>query len=227
MPDLPSRPLWQRALAESALIIASVFVAIALEGMWSDRELHRAAVAGVEHVMADMQRDSADLDIIIAEQEHLAQDYLILAEWLERREPPGDSVSALLGHIAYSSRTLFPSRGAWEALQSEGLLRAIGDRALVGLLADFYGIRSTRVDYNNALYDAAHQQLSYEDASVAWDFAADRWLTSEPAARASLPNRARYLKAVWTDFYIELMAEYVVAQAEALAAVRDYLDRES
>jgi hypothetical protein len=90
-------------------------------------------------------------------------------------------------------------------------------------LSDFYGTLSTRIDYNNELYDAVHQDITFYDASAAWDFERERWLTSDPAARAAFANSARLTRGVWTRWYLDLMEDYVAAQGGTMAAVREYL----
>jgi len=63
-PTLP----WARVLAEGALIIVSVYLAIVLEGMSQDREAKQAAHIALAQMLDEMRADRSDVAEIRAEQ---------------------------------------------------------------------------------------------------------------------------------------------------------------
>jgi acid phosphatase family membrane protein YuiD len=73
---------WRRVLGEAVLIIASVFVAIALESAWQERQQARAAQEALAQMLDDLRQDRSNLDTVAARQQEIDRLYAQMREWL-------------------------------------------------------------------------------------------------------------------------------------------------
>ncbi len=214
---------WRKALAEGALIIASVYIAIVLQGISDDRERVQDALASLEQLEGDLEADRADLAEIMAEQEDLDGTYGKVLDWLAEPSRFGDSIQVALDRIAYSNRTVFPRRGAWTTLISGGQLIWIDDRALVSHLGTFYERVNERLEYNGRDYDFSLNAIARETISAVWDPVAHRPMTGAEAGVPKLRNQLRFMHLFWNRFYLDLLRSYSAELDALLAEVRAYL----
>jgi hypothetical protein len=208
----------RRVLGEGALIVASVYLAIVLEGWSSQRAEAADARAGLQQVRSELLADRADLQEILQEQRELSALYQRLLAWLDApASMPTDSVHRALVRLGATNRTMFPRRGAWTSMVSSGRLAAVGDDRLVARLGSFYGNITERLEYNGRDYDYNLNEVARVTVSEVWDRS-----SREPIGDLrSLRNQLAYVDLAWTQFYLDLLAEY---EAELLAVLED-LDR--
>ena len=94
---------WRRLLSEAVVIVASVYLAIVLEGMSE----------------------------VLVEQENLSRQYVNLLRWFgDPSSMPVDSVHESLDVVAWSNRTMFPRGAAWTTRVAAGQLRYLDDAPL-------------------------------------------------------------------------------------------------
>lgn len=214
---------WRRFLAEGLLIIASVYIAVVLEGISDDRGQVEDARAALAQLVGELEADRADLAEIVEEQSSLDQAYDDLVRWLATPyDMPFDSVEATLDRVAYSNRTMFPRRGAWTTMVAGGHLAWIDDGELVSRLATFYETISDRLEYNGEDYDFSLNEVFRETAPGAWDFFAHRPVGEEADVRR-LRSQLRYMSITWNQFYLDLLDEYEVQLATLIDQIHAYL----
>lgn len=225
--DLRSLP-WLKFVGRALLIIASVYVAIFLEGLAADHGRAEDAHATLEQLAGELREDRADLVEIIAEQEMLDRTYRDLLRWLaEPATMPSDSVQEALDLIAYSNRTLYPRRGAWTTMVSDGHLSWIRDRGLVTDLGSLYENINDRIEYNGASYDFSLDETMRVALTSVWDPERRLPLRDDAAELTRLRNRLRYLHRSWNGFYLSLLREYETEVDGLLSRIDDYLADES
>ena len=64
---------WRRLLSEAVVIVASVYLAIVLEGMSDDRDRATEAVDALVQLVEELRKDRSDVAEVIAEQENLSR----------------------------------------------------------------------------------------------------------------------------------------------------------
>ena len=62
---------WRRLLSEAFVIVASVYLAIVLEGMSDERDRASEAVDALVQLVEELRKDRADVAEILVEQESL------------------------------------------------------------------------------------------------------------------------------------------------------------
>ena len=124
---------WRRLLSEAVVIVASVYLAIVLEGMSDDRDRATEAVDALVQLVEELRKDRSDVAEVIAEQENLSRLYVNLRRWFEDPSSmPADSVQETLDLVAWSNRTMFPRGAAWttvvagSSLSSDSVVLAVG-----------------------------------------------------------------------------------------------------
>lgn len=216
---------WRKALAEGALIIASVYIAIVLEGISDHRERVQEARASLEQLAVELREDRADLAQIMAEQEQLNAAYGRVLDWLaDPATMPGDSVQDALDVLGYSNRTMFPRRGAWTTMISAGQLAWVEDRALVAHLGTFYERINNRIEYNGRDYDFSLNQVMRETVPEVWDPVARRPARGAEGQVARLRSQLRFMRLTWNQFYLELLREYRLELESLIGQIDAYLD---
>ena len=170
-----NRVSWARFVGEALLIVVSVYAAIVLEGLSSERARHDEAVDGLRQLRSALVLDRADAQEVRDAQERISDDYAKLVDWLGNPSTmPADSFGASLRRLSFSNPTAYPRKGAWTALSSNGLLSAIGDSDLVVRIADHYENLVARVEYNGNHYDELLNATMIEAVPTAWDRVRDR-----------------------------------------------------
>lgn len=218
----PTRGLpWGRFVAEAALIVISVYLAIVLEGISAQRDRRAEAVEGLRQLRSELVLDREDAMRVAGEQRRIGDDYVRLIDWLEHPESmPADSFTAVLKAVAFSNPTAYPRKGAWTALASGGLLSAIESSELVVEIADHYENLVARVEYNGNDYDELLNATMIESAPAAWDALRMR----QVGDLTELRGRLDYLATAWNGYYQELMSAYGSALDRLIADLDRYLD---
>ena len=196
---------WRRVLGEGLLIVASVYLAIFLEGWSQDRDRVKDARSGLLQLRADLLADRADLQNILTEQRAHSLQYKNLLRWLDSPGAmPYDSVDTALEQLGTSNRTMFPRRGAWTSLISTGLLSSIGDQSLVTRLGGFYENINGRLEYNGRDYDYNLNEVFRVTVPSSWDRGRRRLVGDVLVLR----NQLEWIERGWTQWYLDLLAEY-------------------
>ena len=196
---------WGRLLAEGLLIVASVYLAIFLEGLSQEADRRAEARVGLEQLVAELRLDLQDVDRVRGFQEERVHQYQEFLRLLQTPEGPTlDSIAAMANRIASGNWTLYPRKGGWTTLRDGGLLSHISDRGLAVRIADHYENRTARIEDNGALYDREW------GPSVLYTLTeADAWVELGRVDDVEkLRSRTRFFEETWTSYYAELIAEY-------------------
>jgi hypothetical protein len=211
---------WRRILGESALIIASVYLAIVLEGYSADRSNVKQARAALTQVRADLANDKASLPVVLADQRALTEVYQNLAKWLLEPNPESNpELAEALAELGLSNRTVFPLKGAWTSMLSSGQLTWLNAPALTARLGNLYGNINDRLEYNGRDYDYSLNEVTRVTVSSVWDKHHARPIGDLTILR----NELQYLQFVWNDFYIDLLLEYEQELEGVIADIDNYL----
>ena len=139
---------WTRFLAEAALIVGSVYLAIVLEGASSDRSRKVEAIATLTYLRAELELDQEDGEEILNLQHDQALSHQQLQAWLaDVQSIPRESFSDALLHTLTDNRTMFPRKASWTTMVAEGQLAVLGDPALIKSLANLYEHSNVRLEY--------------------------------------------------------------------------------
>lgn len=214
---------WRHMLAEGLLIVGSVYLAIYLEGVRDARERVEEARVGLAQLGTDLREDRRDLQEIVDDQRLLHRLYTDLERWLGTPDSmPADSVGAALDYIASSNRTMFPRKGAWTTMLSEGYLGPLDDPNLVARLGTLYGRINERIEYNGAYYDRSVAEVSGQTTPATWDFYQGGPF-GDPEGLRLLRNQLRNLRIAWNEYYVNLLSEYEQELDATIAAIDAYL----
>jgi hypothetical protein len=216
---------WRRLLSEAVVIVASVYLAIVLEGMSEDRDRATEAVDALAQLVEELRKDRADVAEVIAEQEKLSRQYVNLRRWFEDPSSmPTDSVQETLDLVAWSNRTMFPRGAAWTTMVAAGQLRYLDDVELVTRLGDLYENVNPRIEYNGAAYDENLMAVMREFVPTVWDFGATRLVTGDPEAVAMVQGQLRFLHLAFNGWYLWYLAQYAEQLDGLILDVDAYLD---
>ena len=215
---------WGRLAAEGVLIVASVYLAIVLEGNSQDRARGREATAALAQLLGELQEDRADLDEVKAEQLDLSMRYETLLRWFaDPATMPNDSVQEFLDKVSISNRTMFPRRSAWTTMVADGQLTELDHPALVTRLGNLYENLNSRLEYNGSYYDTDLSIFTASSMSSIWDSQHSELLTNDPLALAVFWNKLRSMYFGWNLYYLDLLAQYQIDVDELIKAVDEHL----
>ncbi len=216
---------WKRLAAEAVVIVASVYLAIVLEGNAQAGERAEEARAALAQLRDELREDRADIGDVRAEQEALSGHYVALLDWFgEPASMPGDSVQVSLDHVVNSNRTMFPRSSAWTTMVASGQLTELGDPALVTRLGNLYENINPRLIYNGEYFDSDLSVLAFGSIVSIWDFHAGRLLTRDVGALAEFRNRLRAMYHAWNQYYLALLDEYEAEVEGSITAVSEHLE---
>jgi len=184
--------------------VASVYLAIVLEGKAQDRERAEEATAALAQLREELRSDQADIGEIRVAQEGLAIHYLKLMDWFaDPVSLPGDSVQEALDQLTTNNRTMFPRSSAWTTMVASGQLTELDNPALVTRLGNLYENINDRLIYNGEYYDTDLSKFAFGSEVTTWDSQTRRLLTREPRALAEFRNhlfdRRGFLKTCRTE----------------------------
>ncbi|MEQ1912707.1 MAG: DUF6090 family protein [Vicinamibacterales bacterium] len=212
--------LWVRWLAEFALILVSVYLAVYLEGASQRRSERSAARVALTQLLGELQADIGDFDRIIAKQDSLHTDYSNLGRWLAHPASyPADSVAGALYRISSENSTLFPRRSSWTTMVAGGQLADLDAPELVLQLGQIYETIYPRIDYNSRFYDEALGNAIQGSAAIRWQSLQSTPLSQDAADVERLASSLEWVHGAWNVWYRDLLITNrrdVVDQVESL-----------
>ena len=213
-----------RLVGEALLIIVSVYTAIVLEGMSSDRANRASALASLRAVRAELLADQQTARDYALQKEERALLFSHLTTWLNSDGPiPQDSFGVAFEGILTGNLTAFPNRASWTTMVSQGQLRFVQDAELVGRLAALYERWAARVEYNGDAYDDALWTVTRTVVPSTWNRRTHRFLRSDRNARLELDGHLVHLE-IWNESYGRLLDLWADAMAETLVSLDRYLE---
>jgi hypothetical protein len=218
------RRLALRLLGEGVLIVVSVYTAIVLEGLSSDRDRRVSAIESLRIVRAELLADQQQARTYARQKEERAVIFSQLSAWLRSDGPfPADSFGVALEGILTENFTAFPRRAAWTTMVSQGQLEFVEDTELVGRLADLFERWADRVVYNGDGYDEALWTVTRTTLPSIWDRRANRLLRSDRQARLELDGQLVHLE-IWNESYGALLDRWAEQIEQTLVDVDRYLE---
>jgi hypothetical protein len=216
---------WRRISGEAVLIISSVFVAIALESAWQDRQDFLAAQGALGQMLEELRQDRADLDEVLAEQRSLDSTYRNVISWLADPESlPEQEFGEAIKLLSYSNRTMYPRRSAWTTMVASGQLQILNNTELVTKLGDLHEYLYFRLTANGNAYDQDLFTTMRESVPRVWDYNEYRLLNLDASEIATLRGELKFMHYTWNEWYIELLTEeYGTVLDELIADVDAYL----
>lgn len=218
------RRLIIRLVGEGVLIVVSVYTAIVLEGMSSDRERRASARESLRQVRAELLSDQQQARDYAGQKGERALLFSQLAKWLNSNGPiPTDSFGVALEGVLTGNVTAFPRRASWTTMVSQGQLEFVGDAELVGRLADLYARWADRVVYNGDAYDEALWTVTRTTVPSIWDRRASRFLRSDREARRELDGQLVHLE-IWNESYGMLLERWAKEIERTLVSLDRHLE---
>jgi hypothetical protein len=215
---------WAKLLGEATLIIAAVYLAIFLEGIWQDRSAKLAAHTALAQMLEEMREDRDDVDEIRAEQFVRDQQYLAIEQWLGRPESiPLDSMKEAIDAIFLENRTLYPRRSAWTTMVASGQLSELDAPDLVARLGDFYESSTARIIDNGNDFDEGLNDLGRNSVPKVWDAGNSRLLTTDARELATVRNQFRYIHIGWNLWYLDALDNYGKTLDSLIVEIESYL----
>jgi hypothetical protein len=216
---------WAKLLAEGALIIASVYFAIVLEGMSQDRAEKLSAHAALAQMLGDMREDVAELEEIRVHQLALDRQYTALILWLEDPESmPLDSVAEAMDSIFMDNRTFFPRRSAWTTMVAAGQLSILDEPGLVTQLGNFYESVNIRLVEGGAQFEYNLGDIGRNSATAVWDGFNRRLMTTDADRLVAFRNQLRYMHIWGNSWYLNRLNEYRQMLDSLVLDIESYLD---
>ena len=216
---------WHRFVGEAVLIISSVFVAIALESAWQDRQEFLEAQGALGQMLQELRHDRADLVEVLDEQRMLDSTYRKVIGWLADPDSlPEQEFGEAVNLISYSNRTMYPRRAVWTTMVASGQLRLLNNAELVTKLGDLYENLYQRLIVVGNAYDQALFTTMRESVPRVWDYNEIRLLTFDATEVARLRGELRFIHYTWNQWYLDFLTEeYGAMLDELIAEVDAYL----
>jgi len=214
-----------RILGQAVIIVCSVYTAIVLEGISSDRDRRESASESLQTVRAELLADQQQArDYALQKKERAARFYQ-LSKWLRSAGPvPEDSFGVALEGVLTGNFTAFPRRASWSTMVNQGQLEYVGDADLVVRLADLFERWADRVQYNGDAYDDALWIVTRNTVPMIWDRRASQFLRSDEAARAELDGQLVHLE-IWNESYGGLLDRWAEEIGKAVEQLDEYFAR--
>lgn len=180
----------RKLFLEFAVIVAGVFVALAAESWWSEREQRAFERELGEDMIVEFEANLRILDADIAENEE-ARQRIGLLEGLSNDAlfaiPDHELTEKLEQHLSWAG--FDPEMGSAQAFVESGNVGAIGDRELRLLMARWTGLLEMRRRYN---LQAVDFQIREVKPVIARSIADERWSDDE----------RRELRALLGELYV-------------------------
>lgn len=214
---------WLRLLGEAVLIVLSVYLGIALEGIFAERERRAEAVAALSALRAELELDHADAVEILGLQAAQIESNGRIRRWLTApAAAPVDSLGAALLHVLTDNRTMFPRKSSWTTMVSEAQLSVLGDPRLVRGLANFYEHSNVRLEYNGDRYDDTTQDMLRVRMPAVWDVGEQRFLTTDEAALRTFASQMIQVQRQ-SEGYSDLLTAWKSELEDVMAQVDGFL----
>ncbi len=221
MIEIKSRIPWRKLLIEALILVASVYVAIVLEGMSDARARRADAIEALTNLRVELELDQADLALILEAQKDRDVRHRRLERWLQDvAEMPADSFSTDLHALFSINRTMFPRSSSWATMVASGQLTDLNDPELVSKLANLYENLNARLEYNGAIYDQWVTGVARSAVPEAWDRSENRLFDTGADAIGRFRSQLIGLHDLNVGF-ITLLEDW----AEDLSEVIDEVDR--
>lgn len=216
---------WRRISGEAVLIISSVFVAIALESAWQDRQNFLAAQGALGQMLEELKQDRVDLEEVLDEQRSLDATYRRVISWLANPESVSEQeFGEAMNLLSYSNQTMYPRRSAWTTMVASGQLQLLNNAELVTKIGDLHENLYLRVMANGTAYDRDLFATMRETVPRIWDYNEYRFLTLDATEIARLRGEFKFIHYTWNQWYLELLTEeYCTVLDELIADVGAYL----
>lgn len=216
---------WQRLAAEAVVIVASVYLAIGLEGRVQDRQREEEATAALAQLREELRSDRVDILEVKAAQEQLAQHYRNLVRWFsDPSSLPADSAQDALDHVNTSNRTMFPRSAGWTTMVASGQLTELDNPELVTRLGNLYENINDRLIYNGEYYDTDLSRFAFESEVEIWDSRTSSLIVRDPVTLAVFSNRLHRMYTAWNQYYLALLNEYQTEVEALIDAVGEHLE---
>ena len=213
---------WRRISGEAVLIISSVFVAIALESAWQDRQNFLAAQGALGQMLEELRQDRADLDEVLDEQRKLESTYRRVISWLADPESVSEQeFGEAVEFLSYSNRTMYPRRSAWTTMVSSGQLQLLNNAELVTKLGDIHENLYVRLIENGSAYNEDLLTTMRESVPRIWDYSEYRFLTLDATEIARVRSELRLVHYSWNQWYLEFLSEVYGPMLDELIADLD------
>jgi len=208
---------WARWVAEFALILVSVYLAVYLEGASQRRSERSAAQVALTQLLGELEADVRDFDRIIAKQDSLQIDYANLGRWLAHPASyPADSVGGALYRISSENSTLFPRRSSWTTMVAGGQLADLDAPELVLQLGQIYETIYPRIDYNSGFYDESLGNAIQGSTAIRWQSLQSKPLSEDAADVERLASSLEWLHVAWNLWYRDLL---ITNRRDVVAAI--------
>lgn len=190
-----SAPTLGRALAEVAIIVVGVLIALGADAWWTEREERSGAAEYLDRFAVDLDADREMLLWTARSEERRSEATDALVEWMGRAAPPArDSLRALVNRIREGN--LDPVRtGTWTDLVNTGGLALIEDRALREQIVRYHQVVEPNYRYWAGKTDELHTRLFYEMVP----YVDDRVLFGHLSGDPTLP----VLTTPWDSFRLD------------------------
>jgi hypothetical protein len=206
-------------LGEAVIIVASVFVAIYLEGIADNAARRNDARASLTQLVVELKEDREEVVEVRGQQMRLRTTYDDLLRWLSGTDPlPADSVQAALDEVAFLNRTVYPRAGTWSALTSSDHLSWVSDEDLVARLANFYESMNARLESGGRDYDFNVNEVVRVTLSRGWDSQRQSPQATNPGGTVELREQLRYLRLSWNRYYVDRLDDH---EAEIDGLIQD------
>lgn len=217
---------WRRISGEAVLIIASVFVAIALESAWQDHQSFLSAQGALGQMLEELRQDRADLEEILDEQRSLDATYSRVISWLADPESlPEQEFGEGVEVLSYSNRTVYPRRSAWTTMVASGQLQLLGNAELVTKLGNLHENLYVRLIENGSAYNEDLLATMRESVPRIWDYSEHHLLTLDATEISKVRSELRLVHYSWNKWYLELLTEvYGPMLDETIADLDAYLE---
>jgi hypothetical protein len=212
---------WRKLLLEALVVVASVYVAIVLEGVSDARARRADAVEALANLRVELDLDRADLAVILDAQKDRDVRHRRLERWLRGVSAmPADSFSTDLHALFSVNRTLFPRSSSWATMVASGQLTDLDDPELVSRLANLYENLNARLEYNGVVYDEWVGDVARSAVPDVWDRSENRLFDTGADAIGRFRSQLIGLHDLNVGF-IGLLEDW----AGELSAVIDEVDR--
>ena len=217
------RALWIRLTAEFLVIVASVYLAVFLEGASQERADHDRAREALTQLFGELREDRADFERVISLQDDINRDYVNLVRWLESpASMPSDSIGAALTEI-FDNPTLFPRQASWRMMIASGQLSDLRASELILQLGHLYETAYSRLDYVSQFYDRILTDQLQKTVIANWDPDEATLLTSDPDEIRRFRSELVWIEK-WNVSYRELLIGYLAELTEAIVSVEAFLN---
>lgn len=187
------------------IVIIGVYLGITFEAMVSDRDRTGHAHATLNYLLADMERDDADMTRVLVAQRNQARDYAEIVAWLESSQTNRSArIDSLLWKVM-TSPTVYPRRGVYSSMIAAGQI-ALLDEDLSSSIVNLYEHVYTRLIANGEHYDLTLESEYFPAYSRSWDPMRDELLTAVPADRVRFRNTVRIMEE-WSRYYTDLIEQ--------------------